>query len=159
MQDPQHAVVVIGRNEGERLRRCLESVIGIVRLVVYVDSGSSDDSVRVAKLLGAEVVELDGSIPFTAARARNTGFNAITQLGGPTSFVQFVDGDCELDPKWIGTALATLLARPDVAVVSGRLSERNAEVSMYNRLCEMEPAAGRDGCLWRHRHGEDVSLR
>ncbi len=37
-------VVVIGRNEGERLRRCLESVLGATPGVVYVDSGSSDGS-------------------------------------------------------------------------------------------------------------------
>ena len=35
-------IVAIGRNEGERLRRCLESVVGLGHAIVYVDSGSTD---------------------------------------------------------------------------------------------------------------------
>ena len=66
-------VVAIGRNEGERLKKCLESLVGIAGYVVYVDSGSSDGSVTVARGMGVEVVELDLSIPFCAARARNAG--------------------------------------------------------------------------------------
>ena len=64
-------VVAIGRNEGERLRVCLTSALRDCAHVVYVDSGSSDGSVQLARELGAQVVELDLSIPFTAARARN----------------------------------------------------------------------------------------
>ena len=37
--------VVIGRNEGERLKRCLNS-LSSASTVIYVDSGSSDDSAR-----------------------------------------------------------------------------------------------------------------
>ena len=36
--------VVIGRNEGVRLRRCLLSLRAGVDYVVYVDSGSTDNS-------------------------------------------------------------------------------------------------------------------
>ena len=66
-------VVVIGRNEGLRLERCLISLVGSAQKVVYVDSGSTDGSVQMALRLGVEVVELDMTIPFTAARARNEG--------------------------------------------------------------------------------------
>ena len=48
--------------------------------VVYVDSGSSDGSVGLARSMGAEVVELDLSLPFTAARARNAGFERLQQV-------------------------------------------------------------------------------
>ena len=64
-------VIIIGRNEGNRLHQCLLSVVGQERMVVYVDSGSTDGSVALASSLGVDVVELDLSIPFTAARARN----------------------------------------------------------------------------------------
>ena len=37
-------IVVIARNEGERLRRCLASVPAGVGQVVYADSASTDDS-------------------------------------------------------------------------------------------------------------------
>ena len=65
--------VVIGRNEGARLATCLDSLSGRVRRLVYVDSGSSDGSAALAEARGAEVVALDMTLPFTAARARNAG--------------------------------------------------------------------------------------
>ena len=129
--------IVIGRNEGDRLERSLRSVSAAAR-VVYVDSGSTDHSVARARNLGVEVVSLDEEAPFTAARARNAGFNHLVRRWPELDWIQFVDGDCELDPEWIGEALAALVAQPTVAVVSGRLEERNADASVYNRLCAME---------------------
>lgn len=129
------AAVVIGRNEGARLRACLASLRGQVERIVYVDSGSSDGSVAAAQAFGAEVIELDLSTGFTAARARNAG---IAALGGAVELVQFVDGDCTLDPGWIATATAFLEARPDVAVVCGRRREVAPEMSIYNRLIDRE---------------------
>ena len=61
-------IVIIGRNEGERLHRCLNSVTNRGWAVVYVDSGSTDGSLEFARSVSAEVVELDLSRPFTAAR-------------------------------------------------------------------------------------------
>jgi len=66
-------VVVIGRNEGERLRRCLTSAVREARHLLYVDSGSSDGSVALAQSLGVETFALDPGMPFSAARARNEG--------------------------------------------------------------------------------------
>jgi len=133
------SVVVIGRNEGARLQRCLRSVLACgTRRVVYVDSGSTDDSVKLAREMGVVVEELDGSVPFTAARARNAGFWRLWQVFGPTEYVQFVDGDCELHPQWIGRGVRELHSRAEVAVVCGRLRERFAWASIYNRLCDIE---------------------
>jgi hypothetical protein len=136
--EPDLGVVVIGRNEGERLRRCLESVRSQSNRIVYVDSGSVDGSVNLARALGVEVVELDPSIPFTAARARNEGLRRLRQLRPSLEFVQFVDGDCELDTDWIPTALQALNNQPAVAVVCGRVRERFRNATIYNRLCDME---------------------
>jgi GT2 family glycosyltransferase len=130
-------VVVIGRNEGERLRRCLASVLGSRSLVVYVDSGSSDGSVAAARAMGATVVELDTTVPFTAARARNAGFAKLCELV-PVDRVQFVDGDCELIEDWLDTATAFLDQQAAVGVVCGRLQERYPERSVYNLMCDME---------------------
>ncbi len=63
-------IVVIGRNEGERLVACLRSLVTGQYPIVYVDSGSSDGSPQQAASLGIEVTALDMSIPFTAARAQ-----------------------------------------------------------------------------------------
>ena len=71
-----------------------------------------------------EVVELDLSVPFTAARARNAGAERLLQFDGGVQFVQFVDGDCEVVSGWLDRALRVLKERPDVAVVYGRRRER-----------------------------------
>jgi len=131
-------VVVIGRNEGERLRRCLESLSPATRPTVYVDSGSTDGSLELARLLGAEVVLLDLSIPFTAARARNAGVERLAKIAPGAEYVQFVDGDCEVDPGWLESATKVLDENPDVVVVCGRRRERHPEATVYNRLCDME---------------------
>lgn len=131
-------VIAIGRNEGERLRRCLASVVGQGRTVVYVDSGSGDGSVALAESRGAQVVELDMSTPFSAARARNAGVERLSLLAPSASFVQFVDGDCELREGWIDQAKAELERRPDAAVVCGRRRERFLDASVYNRLADLE---------------------
>ena len=133
--------VVIGRNEGERLAVCLRSLAGRVTPLVYVDSGSTDGSIAIAESSGAAVVCLDLSLPFTAARARNTGLARLRAIAPEITFVQFVDGDCEVVPGWLDRAPAFLDSRPDVAVVCGRLRERFPERSIYNRLCDLEWAA------------------
>jgi len=147
--EPAVGVVAIGRNEGERLRRCLESVRKQCACVVYVDSGSQDGSVAMARAMGIEVVELDLAIPFTAARARNEGLKRLLELRGSVEFVQFVDGDCELMPGWIAAALRTMQDHRDVVVVCGRRRERFRDATIYNRLCDMEwntPIGEADSC-------------
>lgn len=131
-------IVVIGRNEGERLIRCLDSIgasIGGGHPVVYVDSGSSDDSVAAAVRAGATVIALDMAVPFTAARARNAGRAA---LGGAVALVQFIDGDCTLDPAWLANARAALAADGGLAAVFGRRREIRPGASRYNWLCDVE---------------------
>jgi glycosyltransferase involved in cell wall biosynthesis len=132
------AVIAIGRNEGERLRRCLRSLMGRVAEVVYVDSSSSDDSVSWARSQGVDVVELDMSLPFTAARARNAGLRRLVEASPEIEVVQFVDGDCEVAAGWIETGAAYLRDHPEVCVVCGRRRERERNRTVYNRLCDLE---------------------
>jgi len=135
---PDLAVIAIGRNEGERLHDCLDSVRLRAALVVYVDSGSTDGSVDAARARGAVVVNLDMSRPFTAARARNEGFQRVKQLAPQVNWVQFVDGDCKVATGWLDEALAFLQAQPDMAAVTGRRRERFPERSVYNWLCDLD---------------------
>lgn len=135
---PRYGVVAIGRNEGDRLRACLASVAGASGPVVYVDSGSTDGSAGAARDAGAEVVELDLSIPFTAARARNEGLARLRELDPSASYVLFVDGDCEVVEGFAASALEALEAEPDLAVACGRRRERHPDASPYNRLCDLE---------------------
>lgn len=131
------AVVVIGRNEGARLARCLDAVTG-AGAVVYVDSGSTDGSTTLAQGRGAAVVVLDPAVPFTAARARNLGFARAMELQPAAELVQFLDGDCELLPGWLEEGASALQAGPGIAVICGGVRERERERSIYNRLCDLE---------------------
>jgi GT2 family glycosyltransferase len=123
----------------------LRAALGQAQLVVYADSGSTDGSAEFARSLGCQVVELDPSRPFTAARARNEGFARLMELNPKAELVQFLDGDCELEEGWLQTAAVALAERPDVGVVCGRVREIAPEASIYNRLCDLE---------WRQPPGE-----
>lgn len=130
--------VCIGRNEGDRLPRCIRSLQGRVALIVYADSGSSDDSAATAAALGAEVVRLDPAAPQSAARARNAGFERLRQLRPDLPLVHFVDGDTELADGWLDAALAEFERDPALAVLCGRLHEKDRDRSLYRRLSDME---------------------
>ncbi|MGE8104784.1 glycosyltransferase family 2 protein [Allorhizobium sp. NPDC080224] len=131
-------VVLIGRNEGARLLGCLASLGGLASRGVYVDSGSTDGSVEAAKQMGLTVVILPCDQPFTAARARNAGFEALVKSVPNLAFVQFLDGDCQLANNWVETARAYMVANAGLAVVCGRRREMFPEASIYNLLCDEE---------------------
>ncbi|WP_299553849.1 glycosyltransferase family 2 protein [uncultured Tateyamaria sp.] len=136
MTDPI-AAIIIGRNEGDRLPRGLASLQGVAR-VIYVDSGSTDGSQDAALAAGAEVVALDMTRQFTAARARNAGLDHLRSTGSRPAFVQFMDGDCELQAGWLAAAAAVLEADAGLGVVFGRRRERFPEATIYNRFCDWE---------------------
>jgi GT2 family glycosyltransferase len=129
--------VVIGRNEGERLKTSLRSLHG-VDAIVYVDSGSIDGSQAFARSIGVQVVDLAVPPNFTAARARNAGVAALVAACPNLAFVQFVDGDCEVKPGWIAAGLTALESEEQLAAVFGRLRERDTARSIYNALCDHE---------------------
>lgn len=149
--------VLIGRNEGERLRGCIDSIIEQLLFVyrqnkndsnfdthneklpiVYVDSGSTDGSVNYANSTGCTTMELDLRVPFTAARARNEGLKLLLSKFPEVELIQFVDGDCSLQPGWLLKASAFLRVNPRAAIVCGRRREVYPQKSIYNALCDME---------------------
>ncbi len=135
------AVVTIGRNEGDRLINCLLSLkkqLPKDAPIIYVDSGSTDGSVETAKEKGTTVIELDLSIPFTAARARNTGLEYIIKNYPDIKYIQFLDGDCELFDGWLEKSVERLIQEEKIAIVCGRRREKYPQKSIYNRLINME---------------------
>lgn len=130
--------IVIGRNEGERLKRCLLSLQGKADKMVFVDSGSTDGSAEFARSIGVDVVELDMSQPFSMARARNAGAKRLREWMPGIHYLQLVDGDCEVAADWIPTALAFLEGNPETVAVCGRRRERSPKNSIYNALCDVE---------------------
>jgi acetyltransferase-like isoleucine patch superfamily enzyme/GT2 family glycosyltransferase len=130
------SVVVIGRNEGERLTRCLASVQaacwdGVPHELIYVDSRSSDDSAARATGMGAQVRVLDDPSP-CAAKARNVGW----QLARG-EFILFLDGDTELDAGFVQRALATL-ADARLCAAWGHRRESRPEQSLYTRVLDLD---------------------
>lgn len=134
---PLFGVVAIGRNEGDRLIQSLRSIPPGIP-VVYVDSASTDGSIAFAKSIGALVVELDLRTPFTAARGRNAGAAALIEAHPDLRFIQFIDGDCEVERGWLDTAAQFLAGNVTVAAVCGRRRERFPERSFYNAMCDAE---------------------
>lgn len=134
-------IVTIGRNEGDRLVRCLTALrdrLPPETPIVYVDSGSTDNSIAEAESRNVAVISLDLSIPFTAARSRNTGWQHLVEQYPELEFIQFLDGDCELYGDWLDHALAKFTEDETIAVVCGRRRERFPDATPYNRLADME---------------------
>ena len=146
-------IVVIARNEGERLKRCLASCAGVARRVVFSDSGSSDGSAAHARSMGVEVVELQK--PWNQPRGRNAGFKRLLELAADVKYVFFMDGDCQLVPGFLDAARARMEGDPALGAVCGRRLEIAPEASIYNRLVHMEwnTAIGDSDC------GGDMLLR
>lgn len=131
-------IVVIGRNEGERLRTCLESVQIFGYPIAYVDSGSTDDSVSLAASYVSRVHQLDRLSPFSAARARNEGFDALTKLFPDLQYIQFVDGDCVVARGWFDAALQAFKQNVELSLVLGHRRELKPNFTIYNQLAAME---------------------
>jgi len=130
------SVVVIGRNEGARLQRCLVSVAAadwgaLQHELIYVDSGSTDGSVQVAQGLGATVLVLDDAAP-NAAKGRNLGWR---QARGP--MVLFLDGDTELHPGFVQQAHAAI-DTPRRCAVWGHRRESAPQQSVYTRVLDLD---------------------
>jgi GT2 family glycosyltransferase len=135
---PDIGFVAIGRNEGVRLERCLTLLRRHSDRVIYVDSGSLDDSVEIANRLDVFVLKLSDAEPYTAARARNAGFAALMEHWPDMRYVMFIDGDCELAEAFPGAGVEALSNSQDVGVVTGKCRELRPDATIYNRLCEME---------------------
>jgi cellulose synthase/poly-beta-1,6-N-acetylglucosamine synthase-like glycosyltransferase len=139
---PRLSVVVIGRNEGARLVRCLESIGQMTPLqgsieVIYVDSGSTDGSFERAAQFKVKVETVE-SANSCAAVGRNAGWRA-----AKAPIVLFLDGDTVLERNFVADSIAEF-NDPSVAVVFGNRREVNPKASIYNRVLDLDwnPPAG-----------------
>jgi cellulose synthase/poly-beta-1,6-N-acetylglucosamine synthase-like glycosyltransferase len=133
---PALSVVVVGRNEGHRLARCLESVAAARPKtasweIIYVDSASSDGSVERAVRFGAKVISVTPARP-CAAVGRNAGWHAAR-----AAIVMFLDGDTVLAPDFVKQALPEF-SDPQVGVVFGDRRESNPQQTIYNRVVDLD---------------------
>lgn len=130
------SVVIIGRNEGARLERCIASVQAMDRQgfsleIIYVDSASVDSSVVLAESMGATCIPLRQTRT-TAALGRNAGWRASSG-----SIILFLDGDTILDPHFVVRALPSFDS-PEIAVAWGHRRETDGAASLYNRVLDLD---------------------
>ncbi|MGH8077842.1 MAG: glycosyltransferase family 2 protein [Lysobacter sp.] len=99
---PALSGVVITKNEGDRIGRCVASLMPICREVIVLDSGSNDDTMAIARGLGARVEHQDW-LGFAAQK--NAAIALATQ-----PWVILLDADEWLQPSAQDAVLA-LFAR------------------------------------------------
>lgn len=130
------SVVVIGRNEGARLVRCFESLEPLKKMahgaeIIYVDSASTDGSIKNAEAFGAKVVPLNSEFP-SASAARNAGWRV-----AKGNYILFLDGDTILHPDFVNEALP-LFVEPDIAIICGHRREAFPQESRYNYVFDRD---------------------
>ncbi len=139
---------LIVKDEERMLPACLESLSDVVDEVVVYDTGSSDDTVRIARAAGARVVE--GTWEDSFATARNAALGMATGR-----WVLSIDAD------------ETLLANP--AAMRDQLARTPSGIEAYLVAIENLHGAGnassvhtairvfeRTSVTWRHRIHEQV---
>lgn len=102
---PRVSFIIPVRNDRDRLGQCLASIAASAypadRVeVVVVDNGSTDDSIDVARRLGATVMTLPGS---NVAELRNAGSRRARG-----EILAFVDADHEIGAGWLLSAVEDL---------------------------------------------------
>ena len=135
---PLLTAAIIVKNEAEHLRRCLASLRGLCDSIVVVDTGSTDDTVDVARAHEATVLTRPWDGDFSAAR--NTGLDAID-----AQWILYVDADEEVLNTDVGAVRSTLATSSEVV---GYLVEFAAHVGF---------TPYREHRIWRHR--PDVRFR
>lgn len=120
---PALSVVVVTRNEADRVEDCLESVFSACRHVssfevILVDSNSTDGTVDLVADYPITVLTIPSEELCTPGAGRFVGTRH-----ADADRILFVDGDMVLRPDWLPRALEALGA-DDVAAVDGWLNDR-----------------------------------
>jgi tetratricopeptide (TPR) repeat protein len=132
---------MIVRNAERDLRACLASVAGIVDEIVIADTGSTDDTIPLARSLGGRVVGIPWENDF--ARARNLSLAEVT-----SDWVLSLDADERLDP------VASRRLPPLISNVKARAYQvpiRNYVLSLNERIWD-RPAKPNDSPIPEAKH-------
>jgi len=110
--------VVIGRNEAQNLSRCFTAIQKIGSNIIYVDSKSSDESIKVAQEYKIPKIVRLNSNHYSPALGRVAGADLVT-----TKIIQFIDGDQALAEEWPQLAINFLNKNTNAAIVHGYKKE------------------------------------
>ena len=113
------SIIVIGRNEAQRIEKCLRSVFASLPSredceVIYVDSASEDDTVAIASRFPIRILQLRNSWKLSPSAGRYIGYQHARG-----KYLLFVDGDSLLFKRWLINACAFLDNNPTCGGVAG----------------------------------------
>jgi glycosyltransferase involved in cell wall biosynthesis len=142
-QTPYVSVVIIGKDEEKNLANCIRSVREIdypaERVeIIYVDTGSNDRSVAVARQQNINTVEERGQCP-SPGLARNRGIKEAKY-----EIIHFIDGDMTMDSGYLRKAVR-FLAVDKIGCVIGDVQERGSERSLLSRVLNYPWASRKTG--------------
>jgi len=129
------SLAMLARDEADRIEASLTSVADLVDEMVVLDTGSSDDTIAIARRCGAVVHQMAWPGDFAPARNR-----CLELVQG--DWVLVLDADERLRPEAI-PPLRALIAEPDLLVVTLLRQELGAAQSPYSsvsRLFRRHPA-------------------
>lgn len=127
---PSISLCMIVKNEEANLRPCIESACDLASEIIVVDTGSADDTVRVARERGARVFDFAWTNDFAAARNES-----IRHATGEWIF--WMDADDRLTPKAVSQlkcAAASGKADAFLCLVSSRTAAGSRDVTEHVRL-------------------------
>jgi len=129
------SLCMIVKNEEKHLARCLSSVKEVANEIVIVDTGSSDNTIEIAKSFNAKIFHFDWVDDFSAAR----NF-AMSKCSG--DWILYLDADEELNPDSIEEVKRYKSHKPTgvyCTVKSLGSSTANGSVMRYPRLFANAP--------------------
>lgn len=145
---PRVSLCMIVRDEEQNLRAAVEPVRDLVDELVVVDTGSADDTVRVAESLGAKVLAFPWCDDFAAAR--NHGLERATG-----EWVVWLDADDRV-PRASLPALKSSLARPADRAVQWCIESQSGGREPV-RFLQLRQFPRRPDLRWKGRVHEELT--
>jgi tetratricopeptide (TPR) repeat protein len=130
------SLCLIARDEARNLPRVIESVRGLATEIIVVDTGSSDDTVKIAQRLKARIGHFPWQDDFSAARN-----HSLSLASG--EWILVLDADDELARESLPALKQWLSRAPEAAVVG--LYRRYPSPSMQRDSVSVQPRLFRNG--------------
>jgi len=140
---PCVSIIIIGKNEESNLGNCFRSVLEMDYPadrfeVIYVDTGSTDRSLEIARKSNVRAVEEHAQFP-SPGLARNRGIQEAQY-----DIIHFIDGDMTIDSGYLRKAVS-FLDTDRIACVIGNVSERRSDRSFLARVLNYPWSIRRSG--------------